>query len=50
MVDIKPLCVARRLAVASAQAADELPYVKKIKAILDQLCRFYDNSQCAQLA
>ena len=37
-------CVAHRLALASAQAADEVPYVKKFKAILDQLYRFYDNS------
>ena len=37
-------CIAHRLALASAQAADEVPYVKKFKAILDQLYRFYDNS------
>ena len=37
-------CVAHRLALASAQAADAVPYVKKFKAILDQLYRFYDNS------
>ena len=37
-------CVAHRLALAAAQAADEVPYVKKFKAILAQLYRFYENS------
>ena len=37
-------CVAHRLALAAAQAADEVAYVKKIKAILSQLYRFYDYS------
>ena len=37
-------CVAHRLALASAQAADEITYVKKFKMILSQLYRFYDNS------
>ena len=37
-------CVAHRLALATAQAADEIPYVKKFKAILGQLYRFYSYS------
>ena len=37
-------CVAHRLARATAQAADEIPYIKKIKAILGQLYRFYSYS------
>ena len=37
-------CVAHRLALASAQAADEVSYVQKFKAILGQLYRFYENS------
>ena len=37
-------CVAHRLALAAAQAADEVAYVQKFKAILAQLYRFYDYS------
>jgi hypothetical protein len=37
-------CVAHRLALATAQAADEVPYIKKFKAILGQLYRFYSYS------
>ena len=37
-------CVDHRLALATAQAADEIPYVKKFKAILGQLYRFYSYS------
>ena len=37
-------CIAHRLALACGQASDEVPYIKKFKAILDQLYRFYDNS------
>ena len=37
-------CVAHRLALTCGQAADEIPYLKKFKSILDQLYRFYQNS------
>ena len=39
-------CVAHRLTLAYAQAADEVYTLclKKFKAIPDQLYRFYDNS------
>ena len=37
-------CVAHRLALATAQAADEISYIKKFKAILGQLYRFYSYS------
>ena len=37
-------CIAHRLALACGQAANEIPYLKKFKDILDQLYRFYDNS------
>lgn len=37
-------CVAHRLALACSQAADEVPYMKKFKAILAQLYRFYEHS------
>ena len=37
-------CVAHRLALAASQAADEVAYVGKFKAILAQLYRFYDFS------
>lgn len=37
-------CVAHRLALACGQAANEIPYLKKFKSILDQLYRFYQNS------
>jgi hypothetical protein len=35
-------CVAHRLALAAAQAADEVAYVKTFKAILSQLYQLYD--------
>lgn len=38
------MLLAHRLALACGQAADEIPYVKKFKAILHQLYNFYDNS------
>ena len=34
-------CVAHRLALASSQAAGAISYVKKFKAIVEQLYRFY---------
>ena len=37
-------CVAHRLALAAAQAADEIPSVKKFQAILGQMYRFYSYS------
>lgn len=37
-------CVAHRLALASAQAASEIPYLKKFKRIVEQLFRFYAYS------
>ena len=37
-------CVAHRLALACGQASNEIPYLLKFKAVLDQLYRFYDNS------
>ena len=37
-------CIAHRLALACGQASNEVPYLKKFKAILDQLYRFYENS------
>ena len=37
-------CVAHRLALAAGQAANEIPYLKRFKDILDQLYRFYENS------
>ena len=37
-------CIAHRLVLAAGQAANEIPYVKKFKAILDQLYQFYENS------
>ncbi|KAK3086416.1 hypothetical protein FSP39_018175 [Pinctada imbricata] len=37
-------CIAHRLALASAQAADAVPYLKKFKAILQQMFKFYQNS------
>ena len=36
--------VAHRLALATAQADDEIPYIKKFKAILGQLYHFYSYS------
>ncbi|CAG2186740.1 unnamed protein product [Mytilus edulis] len=37
-------CVAHRLALASSQAAAAVPYLKKFKAIVEQLYRFYQYS------
>ena len=37
-------CVAHRLALATAQAADEIPLIKKFKAISGQLYHFYSYS------
>jgi hypothetical protein len=37
-------CIAHRLALACGQASNEIPYLKKFKAILDQLYRFYEYS------
>ena len=37
-------CVAHRLALAAAQAADEIPSVRKFQAILGQMYRFYSYS------
>ena len=37
-------CVAHRLALAAGQAAEEVAYIKKFKAIISQLYRFYDFS------
>ncbi|XP_033103941.1 zinc finger protein 862-like, partial [Anneissia japonica] len=37
-------CVAHRLALASSQAANHIPYLKKFKAIVEQLYRFYNYS------
>jgi hypothetical protein len=37
-------CIAHRLALACGQAANEVPYFKKFKAILDQIYRFYQYS------
>ncbi|XP_069110144.1 zinc finger protein 862-like [Argopecten irradians] len=37
-------CVAHRLALASAQATDNIPYLRKFKDIMQQLFRFYQNS------
>ncbi len=37
-------CIAHRLALACGQAANEIPYLKRFKDILDQLCRYYENS------
>ena len=37
-------CIAHRLALACGQAANEIPYLKRFKSILDQLYRFYSNS------
>ena len=37
-------CIAHRLALACGQTSDEISYLKKFKAVLDQLYRFYDNS------
>ena len=44
-------CVAHRFALAAGQAANEIPYLKRFKDILDQLYRFYENSsvRCAGL-
>ena len=37
-------CIAHRLALACGQAANEIPYLKRFKDILDQLYRYYENS------
>ena len=37
-------CIAHRLALACSQAANEIPYLKRFKDILDQLYRYYQNS------
>ena len=37
-------CIAHRLALASAQAANAIPYLMKFKDILQQLFKFYQNS------
>ena len=37
-------CIAHRLALAAGQAANEITYLKRFKAVLDQLYRFYENS------
>ena len=37
-------CIAYRLATACGQAANEIPYLRKLKSILDQLYRYYQNS------
>ena len=37
-------CVAHRLALATSQAADQVPYIKRFKLILGQLYRFYEYS------
>lgn len=38
------MCVAHQFALACSQAANEIPYLKKFKCLLDQLYRFYQNS------
>ena len=37
-------CIAHRLALAAGQAANEITYLKRFKAVLDQLYCFYENS------
>ena len=37
-------CIAHRVALACGQAANEIPYLKRFKDILDQLYRYYENS------
>ena len=37
-------CIAHHLALACAQAANDIPYLKRFKSIMDQLYRFYQNS------
>ena len=37
-------CVAHCLALACGQTSDKVPYIKKFKAILDQLYGFYESS------
>ena len=37
-------CVAHRLALASAQAADEVAYLKRFKSVISQLFHFYHAS------
>ena len=37
-------CIAHRLALACGQAANEIPYLKNFKDIIDQIYRFYKYS------
>ena len=37
-------CIAHQLALACGQAANEVPYFKKLKSILDQIYRLYQYS------
>ena len=37
-------CIAHRLALAAAQASDSIPYLKKFKAVLQQLFCYYEAS------
>ncbi|XP_071169572.1 zinc finger protein 862-like [Mytilus edulis] len=37
-------CIAHRLALAAAQATDNIPYLKKFKDLLQQIFKFYQNS------
>ena len=37
-------CIAHRLALVCGQAANEIPYLKRFKDILDQLYHYYENS------
>ena len=37
-------CIAHRLALTCGQAANEIPYLKIFKDILNQLYRFYQHS------
>ena len=37
-------CVAHRLALAAAQSADAVPYLKKFKNVMTNLYKFYQNS------
>ena len=42
-------CAAHRVNLASTQAGDKIPYVKKFNGILRQLFDFFDNS-CVRMA
>ena len=37
-------CIAHRLALACGKSANEIPYLKRFKSVLDQLYRFYSNA------